>query len=419
MATEALSKKAIGSKVKLKVGGVDKTFLVVNQGKPSTIYDDSCNGTWLLMEDIYETRAWHSSNVNKLESSTIHTYLNGDFLNKFEANIKDAIKSVKIPYRQNGGSGGTDRNGANGLQTKIFLLSGYECGWTTSDYSYFPVDGAKLAYFESGTGSSANAKRVAKYNNSAGRWWLRSPGTSGTSSVVCVFSGGHCNYGGASNAGGVRPALILPSELLVSDDGTVSTNEPPVINTSSTDLGVKNAEFSVSYSVTDADDSSVTVTETVDSTQIKSHSPALGQSVNADVKGDNWKTLLNGAHQLKISATDGKDTTEKVINFQKKVTKAVITLTKALTADAKISVAVLSIDGDIPDDADLKVEVTNNGNDDSPVWEVATTAVKTGKNIVFTNDKATKGFAFNFRITVSRGVSDKPGYINSIQGGFQ
>ena len=164
MANVLLSTKAVGSTVKLKVNGTAKEFIVVHQGKPSSLYDDSCNGTWLLMKDIYETRQWHSSDVNKLESSTIHSYLNSTFLNLFESNIKDAIKQVKIPYRKNGGSGGTNQSGANGLSCKIFLLSGYEVGWTTSDNQYFPVDGAKLSYFESGTGTPANNKRIAYLN---------------------------------------------------------------------------------------------------------------------------------------------------------------------------------------------------------------------------------------------------------------
>ena len=115
MANAKLGTKAVGSIVKLKVNGTAKEFIVVHQGKPSSLYDESCNGTWLLMKDVYEIRQWHSSNVNNLENSTIHSYLNTTFLNLFESSIKDAIKQVKIPYRANGGCGGTVRSGANGL----------------------------------------------------------------------------------------------------------------------------------------------------------------------------------------------------------------------------------------------------------------------------------------------------------------
>lgn len=218
-----ISKLAVGSTVKLNVNGTATDFLIVNQGIPSnsSLYDASCDGTWLLMKDIYENRQWNSSNVNNLENSTIHSYLNGTFLNLFESNIRDAIKQVKLPYRKNGGSGGSDQSGANGLLCKIFLLSGYEVGWTTSDYSYFPVDGAKLSYFESGTGTSANNKRIANLNGSAADWWLRSPDTNYTNHVCGVSSNGSYNGSSAFNLGGVRPALILPSTTLVDSNGMV------------------------------------------------------------------------------------------------------------------------------------------------------------------------------------------------------
>jgi hypothetical protein len=190
------------------------------------MYDSSCNGTWLLLKDIYTTRTWDSSN-NDYKNSDIHSYLNGTFLNLFDNDIKNAIKQVKIPYQNGTGSGGSVASGANGLSCKIFLLSGYELGWTTSDNSYFPRDGAKLSYFSSGTSSSANNKRIAKYNGSATHWWLRSPFTGGTSSVWYVYSNGHYNDWNYSNTCGVRPALVLDSSLSVSDDGSVQTNQPP------------------------------------------------------------------------------------------------------------------------------------------------------------------------------------------------
>ena len=186
MASVALGTKSVGSIVKLNESGKAVNYLIVHQGKPSSIYDESCNGTWLLRQDLIENRVWDDGNVNKLESSDIQPWLNSTMLGKYDANIQAAIKQVKIPYRKNGGSGGSDQTGANGLSCKVFLLSGYEVGWTTSDNSYFPVDGAKLSYFESGTGSSANNKRIAKLNGSATRWWLRSPNTDRTNGVFQI-----------------------------------------------------------------------------------------------------------------------------------------------------------------------------------------------------------------------------------------
>lgn len=227
MASVALGTKSVGSIVKLKENGAAVNYIVVHQGKPSSIYDSSCDGTWLLRQDIAENRVWDDGNVNKLESSDIHSYLNNTWINRYDTDIRNAIKQVKIPYRQNGGSGGTDRTGANGLSCKIFLLSGYEVGFTTSVNQYFPVDGAKLAYFLSGNDSSAQQKRVAKLNGSATLWWLRSPLTNYTNGVWVVRSYGDYNYWSANDSYGVRPALVLPSTLLVSDDGSITTNTAP------------------------------------------------------------------------------------------------------------------------------------------------------------------------------------------------
>ena len=225
MAYVTLSSKAIGSTIKLKVNGSAKDFIVVHQGKPSSVYDDSCNGTWLLMKDIYENRQWHSSNTNDYANSTIHSYLNSTFLNLFESNIKNAIKQVKLPYRKGGGTSTTVTSGSNGLSAKIFLLSATE---TSFSFSSMPSgEGAELAYFKGCADNSSDSKRVAYLNGSATVWWLRSPNCRYFYNALYVLSNGDWDSYNCSYSYGIRPALILPSTLLVSDDGTVSTNTAP------------------------------------------------------------------------------------------------------------------------------------------------------------------------------------------------
>ena len=225
MAYVTLSSKAIGSTIKLKVNGSAKDFIVVHQGKPSSVYDDSCNGTWLLMKDIYESRQWHSSNTNDYANSTIHSYLNGTFLAMFDSNIQKAIKQVKLPYRKGSGTSTTVTSGSNGLSAKIFLLSATE---TSFSFSYMPSgEGAELAYFKGCADNSSDTKRVAYLNGSATYWWLRSPSCNVFGGALYVDSRGDCYSNHCSYSYGIRPALILPSTLLVSDDGTVSTNTAP------------------------------------------------------------------------------------------------------------------------------------------------------------------------------------------------
>lgn len=419
MANVKLGTKAVGSIVKIKVNGASKDFIVVQQGNPNTsTYDSSCAGTWLLMKDIYTTSTFGNSNSYK--DSSIHTYLNGTFYNLIDSDIRNAIKQVKIPYQNGTGSGGSLATGSNGLSTKVFLLSGYEVGWTTSDNGYFPKDGVRLAYFDNSSGG--NSKRVAYNGSSAAVWWLRSPYTYYTSYVWYVNSDGSYYYWGCGNSYGVRPAFILPSTLVVSDDGTVSVNTAPTVSTDGAALGQKNAAFAWKYTVRDADGDTLTVTEKLDGKTTKTRTgvasgTALTFEQVADAAG--FQRVLNGSHTLTVEVSDGKETTSASATFTKAVHAANVTLAEPLAVEGDITVAVLQVTGSIPGDATFKVEVTNNAKDAAPVWQDATVEVKKGVNIVFTNSTATNGAAFNFRVSVSRGASGTGGYIEAVSGAFQ
>ena len=618
MAYVTLSSKAIGSTIKLKVNGSAKDFIVVHQGKPSSVYDDSCNGTWLLMKDIYENRQWHSSNTNDYANSTIHSYLNSTFLNLFESNIKNAIKQVKLPYRKGSGASTTVTSGSNGLSAKIFLLSATETSFNFS--SYMPSgEGAELAYFKGCADNSSDSKRVAYLNGSAAVWWLRSPNCYRFHDALYVGSNGDWYGDRCSLSYGIRPALILPSTLLVSDDGTVSTNTAPstpgsisvpssimggtnisiswakssdaesnlagykverstnggsswsqiyqgtatsttnnvafgttsvmyrvkaydteglesgwrtssqvtVVNnnapsappsiavpndvkggstlviswtaasdsdgnlsgyilerstdggssytqvykgnaltytdtitkgwstvmyrvkaydgynaqsgyttstkrtvdnntaptittSSAANLGTKSSGFTISYSVDDKDaGDTLTVTEKLDGTTKRTYTATRKTTNSFAVTGEYFQKITNGSHTMTVTVTDGKATVTKTFTFTKAVTAASITLAKPMEADAQITLCAITVGGLIPADAVFKVEVTNNGKDSSPVWEDATTEARNGRNHLFTNQTATNGFAFNFRVTAERGASGESGYIASIQGGFQ
>ncbi len=619
MANVRLGAKAVGSTVKIKVNGTVKDFIIIHQGKPSSVYDDSCNGTWLLMKDIYEKRQWNSSNTNDYANSTIHSYLNSTFLNLLEPNIKRAIKQVKLPYRKGSGSSETVTSGSNGLSAKIFLLSAAE---TSFSHAYMPSgEGTELAYFKGCADDSSDSKRVAYFGRFADFWWLRSPSCSGYSNYALYVGsdGGLDDYLSPSSYG-IRPAFVLPSTLLVSDDGTVSTNTAPstpwnisvpssimggtnisiswakssddesnlsgykverstnggwswsqiyqgtatsttdnvafgttsvmyrvkaydteglesgwrtssqvtvvnnnapsappsiavpkdvkggstlviswtaasdsdgnlsgyilerstdggfaymqvykgdaltytdtitngwytvmyrvkaydteglesgyttsairtvrynvapAINASSTNLGEKNAPFDFTYTVTDADGDTLTVTEKLDSKTTNTRTGVASGTALTFGQGstaENFQRILNGSHTIKITANDGKESTSLNATFTKSVTSASVTLTTPLAVDGDITVAILQVSGSIPNDAAFKAEATNNALDDSPVWQDVTAEVRKGMNIVFENQTASAGAAFNFRISVERGASGEGGYIDSVSGAFQ
>ena len=202
---------------------------------------------------------------------------------------------------------------------------------------------------------------------------------------------------------------------------TIDNNTAPVIACDlSGDLGEKSEGFSVPYTVSDAEQQEVTVVERVGDLVKRTYKATLDQQNTFEVTGEYFQRILNGAQIVQIVATDsaGKSSTLE-LTFTKAVHKAVITLSEPLAVEEQITVAVLSITGDIPADVTQLIELTNNGNDDSPVWEDATADVKAGRNHPFTNKTQTNGWAFNFRVTVERGESREDGNIVSIQGGFQ
>ena len=218
--------------------------------------------------------------------------------------------------------------------------------------------------------------------------------------------------------------LSATSAYITSDTRTVDNNAYPVITgstASGTNLGTKNAGFDLTYTVTDADGDTVTVKEYMDNVLMRTYTATLGQSNTFQaVTAANFQKVLNGDHTLKVVANDGKaDSAAYTVSFSKLVTTASITLERPLEADDAITIMVLNIVGALPVDAVLEVLVTNNAKDASPVWEDATADIKNGANHVFTNKTAANGFAFNFKLTVSRGASGQGGYISNIGGAFE
>lgn len=411
MANVKLSTKAVGSIVKIKVNGAAKDFIIVHQGLPSSAYDASCNGVWVVMKDIYTTMKWDGSNNDYLNSD-MTAYLNGTFISLIDADIRNAIKQVKIPYTNY--SNNNVMSGSNGLSCKVFLLSGTEVGF--SGVSYMNTEGAKLSYFNSAS------KRIAYNGSSAAIWWLRSPYTGNNYNVWYVYTDGSYYSHWYSNSFGVRPAFVLPSTLVVSDDGTVSTNTAPAINASSTNLGKQNAPFNFAYTVTDADGDTLTIAEKLDGKTTATRTgiasgTALTFEQTASAAG--FQKILNGNHTITVEVSDGKETVSTSATFTKAVHAASVTLAEPLAVEGDITVAVLQVTGSIPDDAKFKAEVTNNALDSSPVWQDATTEVKKGVNIVFENKTATNGAAFNFRVSVERGESGEGGYIEAVSGAFE
>lgn len=196
---------AVGTSVYAYVNGNIKEFLIVHKGNPDAIntYDSSCDGTWLLMKDLYESKQFHNKNSGFYNTTDIHAYLNGDFYGLLDQTLQNAIKSVKIPYIAD--RYGTVNDKEYGLSAKVFLLSMREVFGSQFKYN----DGSKLSYFP----KEGDSALIAYLNGNPFGWWLRTTQSSGIEYEVNKTG----KYQTSSFVAyrGIRPACIVYPETLV------------------------------------------------------------------------------------------------------------------------------------------------------------------------------------------------------------
>lgn len=205
MANKAISTLAVGSIIKLNESGSPVEFYVCKHN-----YENSLNGmgrTLVVRKDCYDSRQWHSSNVNAYASSTIDSWLNGPYKNLLDADIRRVIGTTKIKYTPGNGN-----NTVGTLERAIFQLSATELNRSAS---WFNVEGTALEI--------ASSLKIAYMNGSVVVQWTRSPGTDDTGNVVCLRAGGFVSGSYCTDTGGSRPAFTLPSTTLVDDSGNVVT----------------------------------------------------------------------------------------------------------------------------------------------------------------------------------------------------
>ena len=212
------------------------------------------------------------------------------------------------------------------------------------------------------------------------------------------------------------------SAYTTSGDIAVIHNQPPVISGSNADLGIKRADFTYQYSVTDPDGDTVNVVEKIDGKTIATKNAiTLGATQTLSVSGNTFTALTNAKHTITITATDSAgNSAVRTLTFTKSIAGFVITLSAPLEADSQPTRANVKVTRDIPAGGTFKVEVTNNPFDASPVWEDCTNAVVQGVAHVFTNKINTAAqYGMNIRVTVQRGDALTACWVSGIGGNFE
>lgn len=201
---------------------------------------------------------------------------------------------------------------------------------------------------------------------------------------------------------------------------SIINNQAPVISGSDSNLGTKTTGFTQTYTVTDVNGDSVTVVEAIDGVQIRSYTVTLGKTNTFAVTDTTWLKQTNGNHTMTITASDPDGATSvRTYTFTKNVTTLSIQTAPMESTSMPTRVSV-SVTKNIPAEAIFTVEVCNNGNDNEPTWEDATSSVTGALVYVFTNkSKTADSWAVMVRVKVNRNNGVGACYISAIGGAFE
>ena len=213
MATR-LGNVAVGTVLKMQENGIPAQYIVIQQGLPSSLYDSSCNETWLLRRYVYPgtSTIWQNAGGDLDYSKSVLNSVAQSVLSAYDAETLSTISTVKIPYCYN--MGGV-KSGSSGMSTKIFVLSPHE--YNDPNASKFGTDGAPLSYFSGVSGDSLVSRAVC----GADYWGRSTTYAEYGSQFPRVTEDGFSTASWYLYSAYVRPCIIRPSSLLVDDDGNI------------------------------------------------------------------------------------------------------------------------------------------------------------------------------------------------------
>lgn len=183
MAGVQLRTLPVGSEVKLRmidvypeggmwVAGISYTYRILHQGKPSSAYDDSCNGTWVI-----------PTYASKLSGDATFVPKNGFYKDTPEISVFTSRESAQASSNSRIGavitsfqapvlSGAYGSSAVSGIWVREVHLSATEVGLLAS--TTIPVLGSKLDYFIQGNDAAANEKRkMLSSDGTPVKWFTR------------------------------------------------------------------------------------------------------------------------------------------------------------------------------------------------------------------------------------------------------
>ena len=286
-----LSSMALNSIVKVAENGVPQEYYVFHHGAFDPIevggaaryvdncYQETASGTWLLRKKSITTgRMYEDSRPTNhgYDVSLMDSWLTSNYLPILSTDIKANLINVTIPFTERW----ADDNWYKSLQRKAFIPSENELRqhWNNDQ-----------------------VKSMSSEN-----FWTRAAG--GTAGFFDTAGpSGYIGHQFATDNYGYRPFIVVQSSLFVQTDGQVVSNTAPVISGSNGALGTfGDTPPTYKYTVTDAQGGTVSVTEKLDSTTLRTYNVSLGNQNTLTIPTATWKPLSNGSHTLTITAKDAQ-----------------------------------------------------------------------------------------------------------------
>ena len=171
-------------------------------------YESGLNGagrTLFVRKDCYDERKWNSNNANAYASSTIDSWLNGDYKSLLSSKVQSEIGTIKF-YSTIGNGDYT----VTTLERSIFMLSVTELGLSKTGAK---VEGTALAI--------ASTLRIAYKDGSAIEYWTRTPYSTNSTFAFYINTSGKTystnviDGNGHPFLKGSRPCFTLPSTATV------------------------------------------------------------------------------------------------------------------------------------------------------------------------------------------------------------
>ena len=202
------------------------------------------------------------------------------------------------------------------------------------------------------------------------------------------------------------------------------SNQPPIISGTNGDLGTKDKEFTLKYSISDLEKDKISSTVYLDEKVIETNDNVTDGKMNTlTIDKERFVRLSKGLHAIKIVAKDSQGgVSEKVKTFTKKVNKLeFILIVKETDVAAKKILAILNstvAEGDV-----VSIKACNNYNDaESAVWEDITQKALAKMVHQYTNLNKTKAkpWRIAIHVTITKKSDDSlKSEVRGISGGYE